>query len=1289
MKLNKLTISIFSFALIFITGCLEVSVNQPTQVPAGQTVSAVVQVVFTRDSSIDSLTDDRTMMFAINKPTGWTIDTVTYTSPEHGTGHFNYLGNAADTDEDDPAGTDSLWEDALEALLPSVTGMGWAMYESDKDTVSSSTAADPDTFNITVTYSSTTEGDFNLGYWVNTSNNTASDHGVSVFSPMDSWTPDVVINEIMYNPQHSTGSTNDDGEFIELYNNSPDTVDISGWNIVEGVTFTFPTGSAMPAHSYAVIGRDSTEFFTQHGHYPDYIWSGGALSNSGEDVTIANASGVTMDSVYYDDNSDWSHTGAADGGNGYSLELLNLDLDNNLPLSWASSIIQNGTPGYARSAIVSFSVDVGDTVGSLTGAWSVVLKGDFPSTDAEPWNTWYTMTDSDNDSIFTRTDTLPTGRDYEYQYIITGEFDGWSGWGIQGGPGVGSECDYDPTDQYNNYGFDLTNATANITHETVCFGSCHYCGWLPNLVLTLDVCQDTVPTSVKLHMYNYTVMGDSMITMVVDSSVDTTHYTYTFSPHPGNDIQYRYVIDDTYENLQDDVAEGYGWCVEPMDPYMPDDGSWRTWEVGDPLDMMETYGSCYECGWTPYESDIVINEIHYNPAGAQGSDGAWEFLELVNVGDDTVNLEGVSFTQGVNHTFGKVHIAPDSFLVVAVSDTLQVLGVVDTVVVWTSGALGNGGEDIELVDSNGVVLDFVDYEDGVNDYGNWGLLADGGGTSLELKNPFSQNEYAENWASNTYRGTPGRPNNLGDAHPMITTIHEIQSNCDSLGFSNYEGEYVQVQGVVTANDNIPPHSSFTIQETGVDSAEWSGVYAFFGSPELNLGDRVEVWAYVAEYRGYGNLGDPNKSMTVLVAGDVIVLEHAMGEHYLPPAPRLTVAEAGSEPWEGVRVSVQGIVTEEAVFDSDADDYNYGEWTLTDSSGSINVNDRYFISNPMLGSPMEVAGPINQWGGTSNTAPVWKIEPADGHDLAGPPVIVGVEDVPNDQGGRVYLHFRAAYGDYVSNGSGIGYTILRMDPTGPGTPPEPVVVASGDAWGADEYTYEVSTRRDSVGTTPGQSGITRLQVVANFPDRVFLSNMGFGYSVDNIAPGVPMGLVAQPGEGQSILLSWDPVEAEDFTHYAVYRNTDPDAAEWVMIGETPATFFQDDEVDPGTYSYAVEAFDAVNGSGMSEATSVMLSSDGSVDVIPEEFALYNNHPNPFNPVTNIVYDIPEMADVTITIYNIAGQRVHTLVQGQHSPGKYRVMWNATNDFGQPLASGMYIYMIRAGDFTSVKKLMLLK
>ena len=94
-------------------------------------------------------------------------------------------------------------------------------------------------------------------------------------------------------------------------------------------------------------------------------------------------------------------------------------------------------------------------------------------------------------------------------------------------------------------------------------------------------------------------------------------------------------------------------------------------------------------------------------------------------------------------------------------------------------------------------------------------------------------------------------------------------------------------------------------------------------------------------------------------------------------------------------------------------------------------------------------------------------------------------------------------------------------------------------------------------------------------------------------------------------------------------------------------------------------------------------------IPDVFALHNNYPNPFNPVTNITYDIPEVADVKLEIYNVMGQKIRTLATGSHEPGRYRVLWNATNDLGQGLSSGMYIYRIQAGDFVSVRKLVLMK
>ena len=94
--------------------------------------------------------------------------------------------------------------------------------------------------------------------------------------------------------------------------------------------------------------------------------------------------------------------------------------------------------------------------------------------------------------------------------------------------------------------------------------------------------------------------------------------------------------------------------------------------------------------------------------------------------------------------------------------------------------------------------------------------------------------------------------------------------------------------------------------------------------------------------------------------------------------------------------------------------------------------------------------------------------------------------------------------------------------------------------------------------------------------------------------------------------------------------------------------------------------------------------------PEVFALANNYPNPFNPATTIKYALPQAADVELTVYNVVGQPVRTLVAEHQSAGRYVVEWDATNDGGHSLASGMYFYRLAVGgEFLEVKKMLLLK
>jgi len=94
-------------------------------------------------------------------------------------------------------------------------------------------------------------------------------------------------------------------------------------------------------------------------------------------------------------------------------------------------------------------------------------------------------------------------------------------------------------------------------------------------------------------------------------------------------------------------------------------------------------------------------------------------------------------------------------------------------------------------------------------------------------------------------------------------------------------------------------------------------------------------------------------------------------------------------------------------------------------------------------------------------------------------------------------------------------------------------------------------------------------------------------------------------------------------------------------------------------------------------------------IPNQFALYQNHPNPFNPVTTLRYDLPEDALVNITIYDMMGRVVKTMVNSQQNAGFKSVRWNATNDKGAPVSAGLYLYTIQAGEFRQTKKMVLLK
>ncbi|PHI19177.1 hypothetical protein CEQ90_14030 [Lewinellaceae bacterium SD302] len=203
---------------------------------------------------------------------------------------------------------------------------------------------------------------------------------------------------------------------------------------------------------------------------------------------------------------------------------------------------------------------------------------------------------------------------------------------------------------------------------------------------------------------------------------------------------------------------------------------------------------------------IVINEINYN-SPESGSDSL-EFVELFNFGGDDIDLTGWSFTQGFEHTFGDVSLGAGEYLIMAVNAEafINTYNYGGDVIQWTGGALSNGGEDIELTNADGVVIDYVDYDNALP----WPAEANGDGPTLVLCDPESDNSVPAAWqAASTSTGfsingievfaNPGAASDCGDP------VQLVYWNSNSMSVNEDDGSVtfdVVVQGLANSGAEI-------------------------------------------------------------------------------------------------------------------------------------------------------------------------------------------------------------------------------------------------------------------------------------------------------------------------------------------------------------------------------------------------------------------------------------------------------------------------------------------------------
>ena len=192
---------------------------------------------------------------------------------------------------------------------------------------------------------------------------------------------------------------------------------------------------------------------------------------------------------------------------------------------------------------------------------------------------------------------------------------------------------------------------------------------------------------------------------------------------------------------------------------------------------------------------------------------------------------------------------------------------------------------------------------------------------------------------------------------------------------------------------------------------------------------------------------------------------------------------------------------------------------------------------------------------------------------------------------------------------------------------------------------------------------------------------------DVAPAAPTGLTATAESG-TVTLKWTANAEGDLQEYRLYRGTSPEPADQIATVTAGTETYPDDNLPgDGTYYYRLKAVDVAGNEGaFSDDVSVTYTPTAVAlaGEVPETSALGQNYPNPFNPATTINYDVAEPADVRVLVHNLLGKTVAVLVDKHQAPGRYEVTFDASG-----LASGVYLYTLRASDFTQTKRLVLLK
>ena len=378
------------------------------------------------------------------------------------------------------------------------------------------------------------------------------------------------------------------------------------------------------------------------------------------------------------------------------------------------------------------------------------------------------------------------------------------------------------------------------------------------------------------------------------------------------------------------------------------------------------------------------------------------------------------------------------------------------------------------------------------------------------------------------------------------------------------------------------------------------------------------------------------------------------------------------------------------FDSPLSDFVSPIWSATESRPL--PEHAYLQVNPYN----DKSGVFDVWASSSGTVPPPQVDPE--------PLILAVEDIAPDEGGRLRIRWTASPLDSAGSAEPVtGYAVWRRIDDLPAVPARGCAegrvmlayppgdwdyVSSVPACCERTYSTVIPTLADSTVRGGVHWSVFFVRALTGVPGICYDSPVDSGYSVDDIPPPTPGEFTASPAD-RGLVLSWEPCAAPDLSHYLLRRDAGEEETDTVVTG---ATSWTDTEYLHGETAWRYRLC-SVDRSGNESAESVLSPSDyggEEGEKSPEAgLVLHQNTPNPFNPVTAIAYELPRRSRVRLEIYDVSGRLVIRLVDSVQEAGARQAVWNGTSADGRAAGSGVYFCRLTAGTKTVSRKMILLK